>query len=358
MKIGRSIALRLAWLPAAALVVSACTAAVPSTATAPPLATLSPGAPSLVAPVPATPTKAPAATVILGMIGESSNIWPLYVAVDKGFLSRENVSLDIISSPASASSVQALIGGSINLSLATADAVIAGAAKGGGARIVGGFGRGAAVLVAKPTIKTIEQLRDKTIGASALQGGEIPLLRAMLGSKGLGADSYTVIVAGGPPARLAAMRSGSVDAVMLTPPTEQALVKDGFTNLGSSLQAMPDLAFVVLTVNADWAVKNPDVVVRTLRAFSAAMDWLLNPTNRAEANQILASRLKLSAEDAQATYNYGIAGPAPLYYAKLRISDTSLRNAINPLAEAGAITQAQADPGLYLDMSYLNRATP
>lgn len=323
----------------------------------------SPVASPAASPVAAKPTgpatsNDPPATVVFGIISDSSNIWPLYVAQDKGFLAKENITLDIVQSPATVTSVQALLGGSLNFSLATADAVIAGAAKGGGARIVGGFGRGAAVLIAKPEIKEIEQLRGKTIGASALQAGEVPLLRAMLGSKGLKPDDYTIIVSGAPPARVAALQNGNVDAVMLTPPAEQLLLRNGFTNLGVSLTAMPDLAFVVLSVNSDWASKNPEVVVRTLRGLAAAMDWLLTPANKAEANKILADRLKLSAEDAEATWNYAIGGSAPLYYSRLRVTETSLKNAIAPLLESGAVTQQQADPKLYLDTSYLERAAP
>ncbi|MCC7107435.1 MAG: ABC transporter substrate-binding protein [Chloroflexi bacterium] len=295
-------------------------------------------------------------TVQFGIASENTNHWPFLVAQDKGFFSKENINLDLIITRSSVGGVQAVQGGSISMVTATADAVVTGIAKGANLRIIGGFNRAAYVLVVKRDIKSYEQLRGKTLGVSAIQGGETPVLRAMLNAHGLKPDDYQIIIAGGTPERSVALKAGSVDGIVTTPPLDGPLVKDGFNLLGNSLEVMPDSAFLALAGNKEWMDKNPEVTVRVLRALVGGMDWLLSPANKEEAIKILATRLRTSPEDALATYNSMIPISTPVFYPKLRMTDASLKTAMDPLAEAGIITPAQNDPTKYTDYSFLERA--
>jgi ABC-type nitrate/sulfonate/bicarbonate transport system substrate-binding protein len=294
--------------------------------------------------------------VTFGQVTDNLNHWPLYIAQEKGFFSQQGTELDVVQTRSSVGSVQLTASGSVNVASATADAVISGVAQGANVRIVSGFNRAAYTLVAQPGIKSYEDLRGKTIGASALRAGETPLLRALLRAHGLNDDDYELIVAGGTPERVTAMRSGALAATMLTPPLDLPLQADGFTILGSSLEVLPDFGFLTLVANLGWASSNRETVVRFLRALVMAMDWLLMPANRQEAVTILAKRLNTSPSEANQTYETSVAANPPLFYPRMQITDSSLRNVMGSLVEAGVLSQSQTDIARYVDLSYLEQA--
>ena len=59
-------------------------------------------------------------TVIIGTVGSpSANLWPLFIGIDKGFFTAENVKVDLIYIPASANAIQQLAAGSLDMSFST-----------------------------------------------------------------------------------------------------------------------------------------------------------------------------------------------------------------------------------------------
>ena len=59
-------------------------------------------------------------TVTIGTVGSpSANLWPLFIGIDKGFFTAENVKVDLIYIPSSASLIQQLSAGSLDMSFST-----------------------------------------------------------------------------------------------------------------------------------------------------------------------------------------------------------------------------------------------
>jgi len=99
--------------------------------------------------------------VTFGVVTDNLNHWPVYIAEEEGFFGRFGVEFDRVVTRAS---VQLLSSGSVPVATATAEAVIAGDARGGGGVvIVAGFNRAYYVLVAKPQIKSYAELKGKAI---------------------------------------------------------------------------------------------------------------------------------------------------------------------------------------------------
>jgi len=100
------------------------------------------------------PTAVTPVKVTFGVVTDNLNHWPVYIAEEEGLFTRFGVEFDRVVTRASASSVQLLSSGSVPVATSTADAVIAGAAKGGGGVvIVAGFNRAYYVLVARPQLR-------------------------------------------------------------------------------------------------------------------------------------------------------------------------------------------------------------
>src|ERR1700746_1943721 len=59
-------------------------------------------------------------TVIIGTVGSpSANLWPLFIGIDKGFYTAENIKADLVYIQSSASVIQQLSAGSLDMSMST-----------------------------------------------------------------------------------------------------------------------------------------------------------------------------------------------------------------------------------------------
>ena len=59
-------------------------------------------------------------TVTIGTVGSpSANLWPVFIGIDKGFFTAENVKADVVYIQSSASVIQQLSAGSLDMSMST-----------------------------------------------------------------------------------------------------------------------------------------------------------------------------------------------------------------------------------------------
>jgi ABC-type nitrate/sulfonate/bicarbonate transport system substrate-binding protein len=105
-----------------------------------------------------------------------------------------------------------------------------------------------------------------------------------------------------------------------------------------------------------WAEANAATLERYLAAYIESLRWVLNPANRAEAVALLAERLKIAADVAEATYDRAaepVNGLAP----DARLDMDGFRNVLALRAEIqGAWGGKAPDPNRYIDLSYYQRA--
>ena len=59
-------------------------------------------------------------TVTIGTVGSpSANLWPVFIGIDKGFFAAQNVKADVVYIQSSASVIQQLSAGSLDMSMST-----------------------------------------------------------------------------------------------------------------------------------------------------------------------------------------------------------------------------------------------
>ena len=114
--------------------------------------------------------------------------------------------------------------------------------------------------------------------------GEFTVVEA-LRRNGLVKDrDFTVLnIEGGPAARIAALKTGKVDAVPLTSGQRVQAAKEGFTLLLDTREALPELPSTTVASTRDFANAHPDKVVRFLRALAKAMDLIRRDRDKAIA---------------------------------------------------------------------------
>lgn len=161
---------------------------------------------------------AAAETVRFAYPAKSLNYLPLFLGKHKGIPQAEGVDLDLIQ-VASMISAKALMTGDLEFSGAQAQ-VIAAAARGIPVKVVGFITvKPSFWLMSKPEVRSIADLKGKIIGTTAIGSSTDTLARYLVKKHGLAPDKEVALFATGTTANiLAAMKVGSVDAGMLSPP--------------------------------------------------------------------------------------------------------------------------------------------
>ncbi len=183
------------------------------------------------------------------------------------------------------------------VAMTNGDTLVTGASGGPGVMVIlNDYSNGNDMIVARPGISSVTELKGKTIGVEIGFVGHLLLLNA-LEEAGLSEDDVTLlnVPTNETPQVLA---SGDVDAIVAWQPNSgQALDQvPGSTAIYTSADE-PGLIYDVLAVSpvslatrkADWS-KVVDVWYQTV-------DYILDPATQADAVEIMASRVGLSAEE-------------------------------------------------------------
>ncbi len=212
---------------------------------------------------------------------------PTAVARGAGFFKEEGLEVrPVILSSSGPIMMALLMSGQTDLVIAGAVAILRGISR--GAPVVGVSGylnRISYALMSAKGLKTVADLKGKTIGITGIGGmGEFTVVEA-LRRNGLVKDrDFTVLnIEGGPIARIAALKTGKVQAVPLTSGQRVQAESDGFTLLLDTREALPELPSTIVASTRDFASAYPDRVVRFLRALAKAMDLIRRDKDKAIA---------------------------------------------------------------------------
>src|SRR6185295_11211666 len=111
---------------------------------------------------------------------------PLWVAARQGFFERQGLDIQPVLIQGADKSLMALVGGSVAISGAAADAPINAVERGVDLVSIGGVINGLThMIMGGKNYKTYEDLRGATIGSSGLTSGTALVLRRVLKAKGL-----------------------------------------------------------------------------------------------------------------------------------------------------------------------------
>jgi NitT/TauT family transport system substrate-binding protein len=247
----------------------------------------------------ATADFAAAEKIRLAMPSRSMGYLPMFIALHRGFLKDENLDLEL---PAMLPNIahNALLSGEVEYH-GVADSALRLAAKGAplksiffSARLPNYF------LMAKPTIKSVSELRGKMVAVSRFGGTTDLAARVALQANGLDPQKDVVLIMIGlGNTRNAALMAGSVDANIANPPDNSMLKQKGFRELlflGDAME-FPSNGF---TTTERRLIENRDQVKRLLRAFYRGL--LFTRDNPEESIKIVEREWKLDSAMARDSY--------------------------------------------------------
>ena len=156
-------------------------------------------------------------------------------------------------------------------------------------------------LVARPDVKSVQELSGKTVGVSAIGGVSHFAAKAIAKHFGLNPDKDFKFIGVGPvDARFARLTQGLVDATMLSPPLDSEAKKKGFNILARAEDALifPETGLVTAVKKVR---EKPDEIKRVIRAGIKANRYIRG--DRDGTIQFLIEWLKINREVATATYD-------------------------------------------------------
>ena len=231
--------------------------------------------------------------------------WPNFIANSKGFFAENGVSVEMVAAQSAAAATMQVAARSAQMSVGGMTEVMLGIDHGAKLDLlrietqVGPYS-----LFAKRTIKSIKELRGKTVIVGGAKDVTLIYFERMAAANGLKPGDYDLVYAGTTPARLAALTSGSVDAAILYPPGSFDAASQGYPNIGDLSDYVKDMPFTGYAVDDAWAAKNKPAIIGFLKGWRKAVDWFYDTKNRAEAVAILVKESGQTQRNIEKTYDY------------------------------------------------------
>lgn len=194
---------------------------------------------------------------------------PAWLARDAGLFAAEGLDVSIEHIEGIEEVNDRLREGRAQLAYGVTEHVILDAEAGGRQVIIGGnVNKLPFSLVARPGIRSFEDLRGRRIGVSSVRAGSSSLVKRLLAARGLHwpAD-YELVPCGPILARWELLRTGGIDAGLQGAPLDQIALEQGFVSLCNPRDEIPHFQFTSLDVDSEWARRNRDLLLRFLRAF-------------------------------------------------------------------------------------------
>ena len=228
-----------------------------------------------------------------------------YLGRDVGIFKKHGIHLEMIYIPGGSLSVQALIGNSLDMLLAGGTPLVYAVLKGADLKYIAGLNnRMPYVLVVREGINSAEQLRGKKIGISRFGSNTDFVVKLAATQMGLNPKrDVQVIQVGGQDARMVALKTGAVDATVLTPELAIAGRKLGFHTLYDLVEKGIEYLQIGVAARADYLKAQNDVARRVTRAYLESIKYYMS--HREEA--IKKSMQLLKIDDRQAAevgYDY------------------------------------------------------
>ena len=250
------------------------------------------------------------------------------VAQKKGFFKDENIEAEIIRMNPNVA-ITALATGDVDY-CQLFGAVVGGAIAGLPVRIVAGFlDNWPMTLIAQPEYKSLKELKGKTLGISSF--GATPDLGARMMLKQAGLDpekDIKVLALGSDAARLTALKQRVVDVVVISPPADAQMEKQGYKILARAYELF-SFPYLGLGTHTRKIKEKPDEIRRAIKATIRANRFIRE--NREEAVRTLVDWGKVERDFAYASYDalrnlFNVDGGVPEDGLKLVI-DQARRNA-------------------------------
>jgi NitT/TauT family transport system substrate-binding protein len=279
---------------------------------------------------------------IIGSPGASS--WLYYIAQAEGFFADAGIDPDFVYVPSAPGLMQQLVAGSLDVVGVdgTVEAIHADAAGAKVAILRNISGKTAYELLAKPSIKSVEDLKGKKICIGGSKDINRVYLERVMTANGIKDGQYDLIIVPNTAERLAALKSGTVDATMLLPPESFVARQDGFRNIAWIKDYAGDLPFASADATDAWIDAHRDTAKKLIHVLDRSIAWFYDKKNREQAINIL---VKAShADRALVAQSYDVVQKVGMFPKNNTVSRAGLQHLIDAMKSIGDLQSVTISP--------------
>ena len=276
----------------------------------------------------------------------------IWVAHDAGLFTKEGLDDQMILIPSATQLAQVTVAGDVDIASLGGGPMMAAVLNGADLKVIGNnVNKMIFSLHAKPEMKNVEDLRGKRIGVSRFGSSSDVSARYALRKHNLDPQRDVILMQLGSMSNMfGALKSGAIEASMVSPPTQFLSEKMGFKELLSVTDmnyAYPNPAMVT---SGEMIRKKPDLIDRFLRAYVRGVHRAR--TDREFAIRSLAKYTTVTDPvllgKTYEFYLYKVVEKAPY------INMAGMQNALDDLARTAPAAKA-AKPEQFVDMRFLEK---
>lgn len=224
---------------------------------------------------------------------------PVFAAQTHGFFTEAGLEIDFQTTPSSTFQFEKFGTGAFDIAFTAFDNVVAYREGQGAAKLpslpdfraVMGCTQIELCLVVAPDIKSVEDLRGRSLALDAVSTGFAFVLYEMLARSGLKPGDYSAVPVGATPERWRSVKDGTHAGTITIEPFTSIARAAGFPTLLRSGDFFPSYQGGVIAVRRDWALQNKATLTGFLGVYLRSLKWVLDPANRQAAATILAARM-------------------------------------------------------------------
>lgn len=291
---------------------------------------------------------------------------PLTIAERKGFFKEEGLNLKIVDLKGGSQSLQALLGGSADVTTGAYDQVIRMHSKGQDVRAILELDRYPAIVLAvradlKDKVKKVGDLKGMKIGVTAPGSSTNNFINYLLAQDGVMPDEVSIIGTGAGATAIAAMKRGEIDAIVNLDPVISTLMHDNlvFILVDTRTEADMEKVFGVSTMSSgvlytkkEFIDNNPNTLQHLANAFEKALKWLQTATPEDVANTVPPEYIGNNRE----VYLEAVKNSLPTYSHDGMITKESQQATLKLLSYDKTITDAKIDLSQTFDDRFVKKA--
>src|SRR6476660_138729 len=254
----------------------------------------------------ALPTK-----MAIGFAAMNARVTPLWAAKEEGFFAKNGVDAEPIFIRGAPTLNAALLSGDIQAGYTGGTAVMGAAVGGADLKILAILTNEVTYdLVARPGIKSPEDLRGKQVGVTSIGGTN--WMGTILGLERLGLDpnrdKINFIVAGDDSVRTQALLAGALDATAVDSVYSRILREKGLSVLAEFSKLNIPISSAGIAARNAFIQKNPRTVENALKAIFEGAIFGLAISNKTAVMNIIKRHLKINDQEAEEGYKDMMAG--------------------------------------------------
>jgi NitT/TauT family transport system substrate-binding protein len=285
----------------------------------------------------------------------SNNVEPLWIAKEQGIFRKYGIEAELVFIIAGRA-MQAMLAGQVPVGLVGGTHVVNANTGGGDFTMVLGLeNRLDYLFLAKSTIKSGEDLKGKKVGIGTPAGSASMAAYVALDHLGLvpRRDNIVLLGIGGVPERMAALRSGTVDATVLSPEIGQQVLGENYRLLVDLGKENVQFQSSGLVFSRSWIKSNSQLAENITKATVEGVAFIHKPANKEVVLKSLGRNLRLSkAEQMEKAYQ-GLVDALPRRPCP---SVEGMNAVIKLMAQYGINAKAsQLKPDEQLDLSFCKR---